>query len=177
MIERLTQSFEFYSLYWSQALDNLEIATSTNSILCWYHLTRLIDHRNELENHHKVQRPEQASRKIFTENEGYGRVSSLALADLMVQAYPDLEKPQRRWREVAYQRKLKSLQNRLSSGRNWHLLQQRFSPGILALVPTSGHYNIQNSEYHKSLKVEALYLLSREIWSLWISCFEYILFS
>jgi hypothetical protein len=27
------------------------------------------------------------------------------------------------------------------------------------------------------LKVEALYLLSREIWSLWISCFEYILFS
>ena len=80
--------------------------------------------------------------------ETYGRASSLALADLISQAYPDLKQPQRRQKapEDEYQRKLKSLQNRLDSGRNWHLMQQRFSPGILTLVPTSGDYKIQNSE-------------------------------
>src|ERR1700730_14680679 len=35
-----------------QALDRLEIAASTNSILRRYHLTHLVDHRNERERHH-----------------------------------------------------------------------------------------------------------------------------
>jgi hypothetical protein len=89
-----------------------------------------------------------AVRSIKEDIEGYGRASSLALADLMAQAHPKL-KPLTRNRgrmDDEYQRRLKSLTNRISSGRNWHLIQQKFSPGILALVPTGGDYRILNSE-------------------------------
>jgi hypothetical protein len=53
----------------------------------------------------------------------------------MAQAYPKLKPlPRGRGRsEDEYQRKLKSLKNRLS-GRNWYLMQQKLSPGILALI-------------------------------------------
>jgi hypothetical protein len=131
-----------------QALDSLEIAASTNSVLRRYHLTRLVDHRNERESHHKDQQSERALRSVKDSSEGYGRASSKALTDLMAQAYPELKPPQRgRGRsEDEYQRRLKSLKNRIGSGRNWNLMQQKFSPGILALVPTGGEYNIQNSE-------------------------------
>ena len=74
-----------------QALDSLEIAASTNSILRRYHLIRLVDHRNERETHYKKGRPERAVRNIKEGSEGYGRASSLALADLMAQAYPKLK--------------------------------------------------------------------------------------
>lgn len=49
--------------------------------------------------------------------------------------------------EGEYQKNLKALKSKLGSGRNWHLLKQRFSAGILALVPVDGNYNIQNYEY------------------------------
>jgi hypothetical protein len=74
-----------------QALDNLEIAASTNSILRRYHLTRLVDHRNERESYHKTERPERAVRIVKDSSEGYGRASSLALEDLMAQAYLKLK--------------------------------------------------------------------------------------
>jgi hypothetical protein len=74
-----------------QALDNLEIAASTNSILRRYHLTRLVDHRNERESYHKIKRPERAVRIVKDGSEGYGRASSLALEDLMAQAYRRLQ--------------------------------------------------------------------------------------
>jgi hypothetical protein len=128
-----------------QALDNLEIAVSTNSILRRYHLTRLVDHRNERESY---QRPERAVRIVKDSSDGYGRASSLALADLMAQAYLKLKSlPRSRGKsEDKYQRKLKSLKNRISSGRNWYLLQQKFTPGILALVHTGKDNKIYNSE-------------------------------
>lgn len=131
-----------------QALDNLEIAVSTNSILRRYHLTRLVDHRNERESYHKIERPERAVRIVKDSSDGYGRASSLALADLMAQAYLKLKSlPRSRGKsEDKYQRKLKSLKNRISSGRNWYLLQQKFSPGILALVHTGKDNKIYNSE-------------------------------
>jgi hypothetical protein len=34
----------------------------------------------------------------------------------------------------------------LAAGRNWHALQQSFSIGVLALVPTGSESGIQNSE-------------------------------
>jgi hypothetical protein len=131
-----------------QALDNLEIAASTNSILRRYHLTRLVDHRNERESYHKIERPERALRIIKNSSEGYRRASSLALEDLIAQTYPKLKSlPRGRGKsENEYQRKLKSLKNRISSGRNWYLMQQKFSPGILALVHTGGDNQIHNSE-------------------------------
>jgi hypothetical protein len=135
-----------------QALDNLEIAASANSILRRCHLTRLVKQRNERESYHKDHRPERALRRVKDSSEGYGRASSLALADLMAQAYPEL-KPGQRGRGTLgneYQIQLRSLKNRLNSGRNWHLMQQRFLPRILALVPTGGDCEIHNYEYVSS---------------------------
>ena len=111
-----------------QALDNLEIAASTNSILHRYHLTRLVDHRNERQNHHKNERskrPERVVRRVKENSEAYERASSLTLTDLMALAYPKLKPfPRSRGRsENEYHRRLTSLKNRISSGRNWHLMQ------------------------------------------------------
>ena len=66
-----------------QALDNLEIAVLINSILRRYHLTRLVDYRNERESYYKIKRPERAVRIVKDSSEDYGRALSLALADLM----------------------------------------------------------------------------------------------
>jgi hypothetical protein len=108
------------------AMQVVLIAASTNSILRRYHLTLLVDHRNERESHHKDQRLEQALRSVKDSSDHYGRASSMALTltDSMAQAYPELKRPQRgRGRsEGEYQRRLKSLKNRISSGRNWNLM-------------------------------------------------------
>jgi tetratricopeptide (TPR) repeat protein len=74
-----------------QALDNLEIAALTNSILRRYHLTRLVDHRNERKIYHRNKRPKRAVRVAKDSSESHKRASSLALADLMAQAYPKLK--------------------------------------------------------------------------------------
>ncbi|KAJ9634554.1 hypothetical protein H2199_008837 [Coniosporium tulheliwenetii] len=147
-----------------EALDNLETAASTNAILRRYHLTCLVEHRNERENQFKIEKPERATRnprhgrssvgpvdKPGRQQEGFGRASSMALADIMAEAYPGLMQPskQRTASNAEYQRRYKTLRNRLCSGRNWHLMQQKFSPGILALVPTGGDSEIQNYEVEK----------------------------
>lgn len=140
-------------------VEKLKTAASTNAILRRYHLTYLIEHSNERENQHKIGRPERATRnlryghgsvgpvnKTMRQQEGFRRASSMALAGIMAEAYPGLKQPskQRTASNTEYQRKYKSLKNRVCSGRNWHLMQQKFSPGMLALVPTGGDYRIQN---------------------------------
>jgi hypothetical protein len=132
-------------------LDTLDITASTASILQRFHLSRLVVHRNDRERHHKSQGRVTRSERS---QEGFGRASSLALVDLMGEAYPDLKQPQKLPEHLIpapdlddlYQRKLKSLKNKLSRGRNWQLMQDRFSAGILALVPTDGEYFIHNHE-------------------------------
>ena len=76
------------------------------------------------------------------------RQASGALSSLMAEAYPNLEQPSRLRNSsgTEYKKKYKSLKNMLGSGRNWDLMQQKFSPGILALIPTGGEYGIQNYE-------------------------------
>lgn len=68
------------------ALEGLEMAALTHSILRRYHLTRLVEHRNEREKSHVLQRPLRGSSKskslITSSTDRYGRVSSLALSDL-----------------------------------------------------------------------------------------------
>jgi hypothetical protein len=80
--------------------------------------------------------------------EGYGRISSMVLSSLMAEAYPELERPSRMRNASCTEckKKYKSLQNMLSAGRNWHLMQRQFSPGILALIPTGREKRIQNYE-------------------------------
>jgi hypothetical protein len=74
--------------------------------------------------------------------------SSLALADLMAEAYPHLEKPVRVQDAVGteYGKRYSTLNHMLAAGRNWHVLQQAFPIGILALVPTGSERGIHNSE-------------------------------
>ena len=81
----------------------------------------------------------------------FGRNDSLALADLLADAYPQL-KPTR-FRDTKgkdeYGKKLKTLKERLASGQKWSKLSEEFASGILALVPTQGEYHVSNREYVK----------------------------
>jgi len=134
------------------ALDKLEGTLSMIHIQRRYYLVNLVDHRNQLEKTHldqKFERPIRAvrarnNRSTGVRDEKTGRASSLALRDLMSQAYPDLM-PTQHGENDEYQKKLKSLKNKLAFGRNWNMMQQRFTAGILALVPSDGDYDIQNS--------------------------------
>jgi len=141
-----------------KALDGLETAASTHAILRRYHLTRLVEHRNDKEDN--IAQQGRRSIRAKSKNtpledsghkderiKGYGRISSMALSSLMAEAYPELERPSRMQNASPEYKKLhKSLQNMLSAGRNWHLMQLQFSPGILALIPTGGENGIQNYE-------------------------------
>ncbi len=144
-----------------QALDQLDITVITASILRRFYLTFLVTQRYERERHHQSQRPK---RVLGSQNFSYtkvghdtgtatkqdclGRADTKALIGLMAEAYPSL-KPTRKRNIVTddeYQKKLSSLKVRLRDGRNWYTMQQRLPPGILALVPTRGDYQIQNRE-------------------------------
>ena len=70
-----------------------------------------------------------------------GRAASRALDDMLSQAYPKFMR-----HTVEYDKRLTTLKNRLSQGRNWHILAAQFGTGILALVPTDGDFGIYNRE-------------------------------
>ncbi|OQN95405.1 hypothetical protein B0A48_18591 [Cryoendolithus antarcticus] len=140
-----------------QALRTLDQTDHVGSILCRYHLLTLVAYRNEREPYHQDRRPnlrdrvfkygyvKQGARK---QNEGVKTVSSLALDDLMLEACADLKgiASQRLRREPELKRQRDRLYNRLSDGRNWSLMADRFSRGILALVPTGGSFGLHNHE-------------------------------
>ncbi len=130
-----------------QALDQLDVTVIAPSILRRFYLATLVTHRHDRERHHQSQRPE---RRIRSRNspaeERFKRADTAALADMMAEAYPNLKPTRKRSAALhdEYQKKLSSLKIRLREGRNWYMMQQRFSSGILALVPTYGEYQIQN---------------------------------
>jgi len=145
-----------------QALDKLDSTSFADTIERRYHYVQLVTKRNELEDHYKNQEPRQKTRRslklldntaitdgVAKSYEGFGRASSLALADLMAEAYPDLTPPLRHRTATGtqYERRYRSLKSRLGAGRNWHLMKERFSSGILPLVPVGEEYEIQNYEY------------------------------
>lgn len=75
-------------------------------------------------------------------------LSSLVLDKLMVEAYPQTagsseENNIRKWRRE-YGADRKNLKNRLYLAGNWCRAVKRFGPGIIALVPTGGEFQIQN---------------------------------
>ena len=80
---------------------------------------------------------------------------SSALRDLMAEAYPGLITYATRTQSGSevdercaneYRRKHALLKSRLTNGRNWFLMQQRFSVGILALVYTQSSHGPSNNE-------------------------------
>ena len=67
---------------------------------------------------------------------------------MMEEAYPDLQLTRRtRGGPVdEYQRKLAALKERIRCGRNWKILQEKFGPSILLLIPSRDEYTIRDSE-------------------------------
>jgi len=148
-----------------QSLDALDAVASIGSIQRRYQLAHLVLIREERElncSNHLTQ--ERRTQKIMPRRTAkllrpaekasedperqYRGAASLALKDMMAEAYPKVEPPRFQTGKVddGYSKRLKILKNRLGSGRNWRLLQQRFGDGILALIPTDGEYRIKNSE-------------------------------
>lgn len=108
-------------------LDTLDDRGFAMLILRRYYLARLVQCRQDAGATYKSQR---AARKRTQKR--LPRPETSALEDLMSQAYPSLSND-----NEDYKRKYKSLQNRISSGNNWHLLVEEFGHGILALVPAT----------------------------------------
>ena len=141
-----------------QALDRLDVTIITASILRRFYLTLLVSHRNERGRYHQHQRSKRLSNYDYLKNgvdvqtgieQNYlERADTIALTELMAEAYPNL-KPTRKHsaaKNDEYQKKLSSLKTRLRDGRNWHKMQEQFSSGILALIPIHGDYQIHNRE-------------------------------
>lgn len=109
-----------------RSLDTLDDQQFSIAILRRYYLVRLVQHHDEMAAAYQTQKR--------TRNHAQGpseRYLTSVLHDLMNQAYPTLLS------KSEYEKRWKSLQNRISSGRNWHKLVKEFGYGILALVPIS----------------------------------------
>src|SRR6266487_3839090 len=75
------------------------------------------------------------------EQEVNARAATQALNDMMVETYPDLKRD-----TDEYARQLTTLKNRLSKGRNWHILAKQFGTDILALILTDDDFNVHDRE-------------------------------
>ena len=142
-----------------QALDSLDVQFSVASVLRRYFLVSLKTHRMKLEEEHQHSpsvRTRKAPKRLATlsENEQsqtvstFDRADTQALRKMMEEVYPDLQST-RRVRGGAvddYQRKLAALKERIRSGRNWKILQEKFGPSILLLIPSRDEYHIRDSE-------------------------------
>ena len=170
-----------------QALDQLDITVTTASMLRRFYLTILVTQRYERERHHQSQRPKRLLGSQNTKSghdtgtaakqDYLGRADTKALTELMAEAYPNL-KPTRKRNTVTddeYQKKLSSLKVRLRDGRNWYTMQQRLSPGILALVPTQGDYQIHNRELVPSPPLFLNFLMQIRVERLSIPLFTLLL--
>lgn len=81
-----------------------------------------------------------------------GTMASNVMDDVMSEAFPEITpRPHgvveiREWRKY-YQKQRTSLRNWFRAAKKWHGLSERFSCGILALIPSGGEFNIQNHKY------------------------------
>lgn len=131
-----------------ESLDQLDISLATVFVIKRFHLVGLMEARTQLEQNYRLHQVRQTRRlrheKRTSEQENCGRAASRALKDMLAQAYPDLKA-----HTVDYNRQLTSLKNRLSQGRNWHMLAARFGTGVLALVPTDGDFNVHDRDIER----------------------------
>lgn len=142
-----------------KALDVLDAGTAVRDILRRFYLVRLLERRIQREDYYKKRRSarvraqhkrdyksieqlvEDPDDQLDEESMGKqrsGRPDANAFADLLATFYPDLkpsDRPSHLAKDREYRENYWKLKNRLKSARNWYLLQQKFSPGIMALVP------------------------------------------
>jgi hypothetical protein len=153
-----------------KALDVLDAGTAVRAILRRFYLVRLLDRRVQREDYYKERRSSRVraqrkqdhnSIKQLTEDldslsedrstgrQRPGRADTNAFADLLATFYPNLKqsgRPGHLAEDREYRESYWKLKNRLKSARNWYLLQQKFSIGILALVPC-GEFQIGADKY------------------------------
>ena len=144
------------SLYGTiQALDQLDKHSLLTSVLRRYYLVSLKTYRKKLEQEQSANssiRTRSIDKPSVEETDmvetTYSRADTQALVQMMKEAYPDIE-PTKRGKGAAkdsFNKRLGYLKERLRSGRNWDLLQTRFSLAILLLIPNGGEYQINDSE-------------------------------
>jgi hypothetical protein len=143
-----------------KALDVLDVGTAVRAILRRFYLVRLLDCRIRQEDYYKSRRStrirtqrkqnhqnieqltensdDQSGKDGSDQRRRSGRADTKAFADLLTIFYPNFRQPDKQnpsaHDKVNREKHLK-LKNRFNCARNWYLLQQKFSFGILALVP------------------------------------------
>jgi hypothetical protein len=159
-----------------EALDNLDATSTAARILRRYFLVKLLDFRREREDYHKATQQKPRSKRQFKYNldkiellklnrtssnntaqsprvQGRTvkarRADSQAIEDLLTIIHPEHVScgGTRRHRSARHQKAAAKLKSRLSCARNWYHFSQRFSPGILALIPSGGDYHISTDQY------------------------------
>lgn len=134
-----------------RALEWMDAQSKAFPYLRRFHLVQLCQHQRDLQGRHlersssNTGKPQKYGLKKgpIKTSKGTKRAASNALDELMRQAHPECSDKH----DAEYSKRLKSLRNRLSAGRNWYLMQQRFGIGILALVPCGKEVGITNAEY------------------------------
>ncbi|KAI1936142.1 hypothetical protein LOZ57_006786 [Ophidiomyces ophidiicola] len=126
-----------------RALDSLDSATTRRTILKRFFLVRLMGERLRREETYRHQSTGPPQIGADTQS----RADSNAFHDLLFMFYPHLKNEAKDSKE--YIGKYTKLKNRLSWARNWYLLQDRFSLGILALVPCSDELRIGADRFQK----------------------------
>ncbi|EEQ89763.2 uncharacterized protein BDCG_04883 [Blastomyces dermatitidis ER-3] len=126
-------------------LDVLDSKSTLRTLLRRFFLVRLLDSRNQSENSFKIRRTQSApgrdcKNKDRARDSLSGRPDSNAVQDLLFKFYPHIKHVEK-W-SVEYKEKHTKLKNRLKWARNWYLLRQKFSSGLLALVPCGDELRI-----------------------------------
>ncbi|KAF2752700.1 hypothetical protein EJ05DRAFT_268509 [Pseudovirgaria hyperparasitica] len=126
-----------------QALNKLNATIHLYAIIRRFHLVSLCHHRNVLLAETRVTRGGNAQES--------GRSETVAHRKLMSHAYPGLEPGRLKRGNVKdnYVKKSQALTHRLKIGQRWSMLAKAFAPGILALIPIRGDFQLSNSDYEK----------------------------
>jgi hypothetical protein len=137
-----------------RALDRIDMQEHVSPILRRYHLVKLVERRDQLYNEivESVAQPWSLAPRRGLRNQtaaikamGTKKAAKMAFERLINEAYPEHKQEMQR-STAQYEKEFKILQNRLSNGHNWNVLQKEFGVGILALVPAGVDAGFSNTE-------------------------------
>jgi hypothetical protein len=123
-------------------------------ILRRYHLVQLVKRRDEIYDEIVglvAQSWSLAPRRGLRKHTAAGEMAGTKLADklalerLMSEACPECGQAMTK-KNAQHDKNFTLLQNQLSNGQNWNVLQKMFGVGILALVPTGSDAGFSNTE-------------------------------
>ena len=136
-----------------RALDKLDVDVSVEPILRRYYLAELVASRDRRQAHYgaqdcRMQQPRllrfgYTKPRAESATRGTRLATRQALKDLLLESYPNLRKVAET--DPEYKSKLAILNQRLCNGRHWRTLEERYSSGILSLIPTGDTVCLFNS--------------------------------